>query len=277
MHHSVRKAKHFILKYDEEYGYYVDDEFSGNNKAKGDMWNRYRRLHSNAWNTVYRPLRRFLMKNVGRVWDDVYSDICERANNSSKTEKYKIFIVLEGIVNIGDVQITEDGRIIYKTGYSHNQGLSELSGDSLYVHPETKVLSYIKPKKNVSKHNFVKNSPVFDSSGQLVEKAKEQKFDDGAKFILHRKFYKRKISAGVFEDCFDEVWMKEVEYKYMGEQSYAVREFGPNRRWCFILKKVTVIDEWHTAIKYRTAELISTKLMTASKKDIRKYKLNEGE
>jgi hypothetical protein len=99
---EYRAAKRFKL--DDEFN--VDDEYCA---KKLPM-----RAHSLGWerksfNENLQPLRRFLAKQVGRRWDDVYSEICEHLDASS-TVKQHVRDHLTDYVTVKTYR-TEDGQL----------------------------------------------------------------------------------------------------------------------------------------------------------------------
>lgn len=246
------------LEYDEEYGYYVEDTPKKSAKFNR-VWSSHERLTGNAYATLSRPLDRYLRSNIGRPWNDVYSEICERANNSNKIEKFKLFYVLEGKVNTNDVQMID--------GVPHNirayHGIIFDIWNEFYVHPDTGILCYDrKPKKLIrvkSAHN------------------KNEKIVEGVKFTLQNNSYKRRIDSGVFEVVDDFVWMKMVKYTYKDTEQYRVQKFGHHTSYCKVDGKwgSHYIEGWYTDYQYREVEKVGEKKVVASKKEIRHYKLNE--
>ncbi|MFA6211300.1 MAG: hypothetical protein WC714_17835 [Candidatus Obscuribacterales bacterium] len=79
------------------------------------------------------PLRRFLRAQVGRPWNDVYSDVCHTfkgvVSNGDRLTNY-----IDWDVEL-NVRVREsDGELITERGYS-------VGGNTLYVHPESGILT----------------------------------------------------------------------------------------------------------------------------------------
>lgn len=84
-----------------------------------------------------KPLRRFLNKNIGRLWDDVYSEVCERIPIEHRE---KIFY-----------EVYKDVDIINGKVYSKPHSIYHIKDDSLFVHPQTKILMRVKEFNNKKK------------------------------------------------------------------------------------------------------------------------------
>jgi len=83
------------------------------------------------------PLRRYLASQVGRKWDDVYSEICAVNDHRSKTQRD----LLEAIDGIVERHITiVDGEPKDSLGYS-------VWSRDFWVHPETGILMAPPPAK----------------------------------------------------------------------------------------------------------------------------------
>ena len=98
---EYRAAKHFKLDYD----FNVDDEYCS---AKMPMRHRNLGWDGKELNENLNPLRRFVAKQVGRLWDDVYSEISAKLDASS-TVKQHVRDHLKDFVNF-KTYCTEDGQ-----------------------------------------------------------------------------------------------------------------------------------------------------------------------
>lgn len=82
-HHPYRKAKKVVLDDDLE----CVDVFSGRTKLPikpiGLSWDDYK-----SFSDYLAPLYRFIDKKVGRLWDDVYAEICENITLDSTTRRH---------------------------------------------------------------------------------------------------------------------------------------------------------------------------------------------
>jgi len=96
------------------------------------------------------PLFRFLRKNVGRPWNNVWSELCEHVSFDNVVQKH-ILSHVDGFVALHVVLI--DGEVYY---YSSHSGLRALVGSrwlELYVCPRTGLLKQAKhgPRKKRKK------------------------------------------------------------------------------------------------------------------------------
>jgi hypothetical protein len=142
-HHPYRRAKQFNLIVDEDGQLEVADQFttgqSGRNPIKPGKilgWD-CKELNENL-----SPLFRYLDRQVGRRWDDVYSDICEHINTNSTVQQH-ILLHLGWHVEL-HTELREDGKVYRKTDRYYRAGtsLEDPSGGyaQLYVHPKTGIL-----------------------------------------------------------------------------------------------------------------------------------------
>lgn len=110
---DYRAAKRFKL--DEDYD--VNDEFCGTKlpmRARAVGWDG-KQLNENL-----SPLRRYLAKQVGRAWNDVYSEICSFLDTGS-TIKQHVRQHLTDFVTLKTF-IDEDGDLIAVTRWGHRAG-----------------------------------------------------------------------------------------------------------------------------------------------------------
>lgn len=256
MHHSVRKAKHFKLQYDEEIGYYVDDEFSGTAKRpiKRDWDDGYWKWSLNGIPNV----DRYLTKRLGDNWDDVWSDICriaksykgltaERLRDRFKQSVARNIEVIDGVV----------------CEYTEWRGLQAVWHLGFYVDPSTKVLCQVAARPKVKCDTMPRS---YDSHGvrQTV------KVVDGVEYVYKHIYNKRK-------ELVDKAWHKPVEYAYTEYESVRKRVFGEYREYNYRTRQYYDAIGWHITYAYETVQKVGKKLVTMSKKDIRKFKLNEKE
>lgn len=93
----------------------------------------------------YSILRRFLEKNVNRLWNDVYSEICRNISKKSKSgiwiHENLWWIVRKNVSIINDTPH-------YLNRYAH--GFVELNNNDLYICPKTGLLRIHKCSKKVS-------------------------------------------------------------------------------------------------------------------------------
>ena len=132
--HSLpsRKTGLRIRNYDQEYDY---DDLP--NRLSGSRNKHIRSSDSygtKSFSDLLGPLRRFLRKNVGRPWNNVYSELAQHLDKR-KTTGIHIFDHVKWEVE-EDCFIGKDGKI-YNV---RSRGNDPVSG--LYVHPVTKLLCW---------------------------------------------------------------------------------------------------------------------------------------
>lgn len=82
------------------------------------------------------PLKGFLRANIGRPWDKVWSEICERADSRS----FLGYQLRDNFRWIVETQVViEDGVVYAKDGHRKYK----LERNGFYVHPETGLLCYV--------------------------------------------------------------------------------------------------------------------------------------
>ena len=99
---EYRAAKHFKLDIDNN----VNDEYCS---TKLPMRSRSLGWDGKELNENLNPLRRFVAKHVGRLWDDVYSEISAKLDASS-TVKQHVRDHLKDFVSVKTYR-TEDGQL----------------------------------------------------------------------------------------------------------------------------------------------------------------------
>jgi hypothetical protein len=82
------------------------------------------------------PLRRWLMRQVGRPWDNVYSDACKVIKPTSTVKNHVKIHLLEFVHR--SVAIVDGVPCTTRSWFGH--GYSELFNGDLYVHPATGLL-----------------------------------------------------------------------------------------------------------------------------------------
>jgi len=98
-----------------------------------------------SFNEYLAPLRRYILKQVGRPWDDVYSEICQHLNRNSTTHDHifsHLFSYVERHTYMGDDGVIYVNEPMY--GARGPVPVDEYYCDT-YVHPVTGLLC--KPDK----------------------------------------------------------------------------------------------------------------------------------
>jgi hypothetical protein len=83
------------------------------------------------------PLRKFLVRQVGRPWNKVHSEICERISPNSIVQRH----ILGHLYQIIDTKtsLAPDGRVLREPGYHRRPYVADIPGQ-LYVHPVTGII-----------------------------------------------------------------------------------------------------------------------------------------
>lgn len=81
LRNEYRAAKHFKIDHD----FMVDDEYCS---SKQPMRSRHIGWDGKSFSENLNPLRRYLKRQVGRCWNDVYSDICKNLDTGSTVKQH---------------------------------------------------------------------------------------------------------------------------------------------------------------------------------------------
>jgi hypothetical protein len=159
--HPIRNAKENAV---------FDDEFSG---GKESMMKRRRvaRGERKSFGDHLSPLRRFMAKNVGRPWNDVYSEICQTFDQRKFTNKHIMQHVERDCIENNVCLI--DGKIHAFSrwdGWEPIKPTDNQKWATYYAHPVTGVLC----------SNFEPNA-----TGSAKRKAEERDAERHARFRVH--------------------------------------------------------------------------------------------
>jgi hypothetical protein len=91
------------------------------------------------------PLRRFLISNVGRPWDAVYSEICEATRRGFPVREHFLSHVYQYVER--SVTLL-DGIPCHGSGSQHGTPLRNHAGYYLYVCPKTGLLRRVPGRKD---------------------------------------------------------------------------------------------------------------------------------
>ena len=171
------------------------------------------------------PLRRYLRAQVGRPWNDVYSDVCHTfqgvVSNGDRLTNY-----IDWDVELNVRVRTDDGELITERGYS-------VGGNTLYVHPETGILT-LSP---TTPRRRWKNKPRFE----MVAIDNEHKLVnvDGLWFVVtlatipgvevSERPFDVVLGQAVFADDIKYAWGNEF-YRSWGPGLYACHKRQANSR-----------------------------------------------
>lgn len=244
MKSEYRKAKKFRLDEDLE----VEDKFTGTAKRPMKCGWDYYDNRAGMWHR-FPGINGFLRTAVGRKWDNVFSQLIGRTKKLSWLEADFIRGRIRSSVETNIVMLDEIPHILCRWN-----GFRPISEGEFYVDSDG-VLQCVPCKPHKCWSN-AKKKYVVDKHGDKQE-CKEV---GGCEFFLQPIYYQFRISAGVFKTVEEKVWLKSVPYQY------TYRAFKWERDALGIRKEVS-----YTAIED------TTKITTASKKEIRDYNLNKGE
>ncbi len=143
-----------------------EDEFEKIDKPSNESMKRSLGWNRKSLNENLNPLRRFMETQIGRPWNNVWSDICEVINSDSTVQKHVLDHVADFVVK--NVYLKDKKPFVVDPfGFRHN-GEIPVNSDNFrryyvgYVHPTTGIFTKIPkaPKKPVKEKlvDFVKIS-----------------------------------------------------------------------------------------------------------------------
>lgn len=244
---EYRKAKRFKLNEDLE----CLDIYSGVSKlpmkSKTLGWDR------KEFNDYLRPLWRFIDKQVGRLWDDVYSEICENINLDSTTRRH----VREHVDRHVIVHVTfnEHGDPCSRNGY---YGLRELHKGALYKDPTDGILK---------RAPYPKAAEISDAKREEVreERRKNERFFDreGNQKSCEVPIINGDLNSGGITFRYESTGQTCAWFKYE----------------CIVIERVkSVCDGYdynkNPIYKFITYQTLTKVRSSASKKDIKDFNLN---
>jgi len=274
-HHPYRLAKKFDVFIDEDGQLDVADEFTtGPNRAPM----RARRLgyDHKQLNENLNPLWRYLDSQVGRLWDDVYSEVCEHINPNSTVQQH-ILVHLFQHVEL-NAYFGEDNKLYANTKYGAGPTLLDEESyfsrfQSLYVHPITGVLC---KAKLVERKRY-----------QEPTKLEFKFINDVLGFVKEEGIWYRVVSQKITQELFDELKAKALHSNNLYGYPYTTADiFGlSSPRFDFKEKKYLPIGPKDRYPMLQAFENEAKRLYgravwvikkeTANKRELRKHKLNE--
>ena len=129
-----------------------DEEFSG---GKESMKTQRRRTFQQrkSFGDHIQPLRRFMQKQVGRLWSDVYAELCELFDKRSQQLYHVHEHVLRDFIEL-KTRMGEDGVVLEKSwrGWEPIEPTDNIRRQNIYVHPVTGIIctNYV---ENEAGHN----------------------------------------------------------------------------------------------------------------------------
>ncbi len=164
----------------------LEDHDSGPNRFPMSMRAKYSGHYGEKdFSDRLNPLRRFLRSQVGRRWDDVYSEMVQHTDTRSMVGRH-FWIHVFQYVEL-ECHLEKDGKVYDNITYSY-RGKSETTG--FYVHPTTGILCY-------------KETPSFRQSGKYRFERKLIKL--GFSQFDYRSYREDKKDSSVFRIVSDEI------------------------------------------------------------------------
>ncbi len=120
----------------------------------------------------YNALKRWLRAQVGRKWDDVYSELSKAyPKNSSKTDPTMFWNSVKYEVYTKTRMDPVHGVLVSGSGGEHRpeSGLYRQDRYNLYVHPETGILCIAQYKKSKHNRDFYNNEKYMDPLNHLIQ------------------------------------------------------------------------------------------------------------
>ena len=90
------------------------------------------------------PLVRFLRSNIGKHWDKVYSELCQRLDKKTMLGQH----VFQHLFDFVETKVyISEGKIFRISGWGGERELTSFKRPGFYVHPKSGVLMLVKQKK----------------------------------------------------------------------------------------------------------------------------------
>lgn len=118
------------------------DDFDSELPKKVGMRRPYRVIgQTKDFGENLNPLERFIKKQIGKKWDDVWSEICKGLNPNSTVDEHVKFHV-KFMINTQVVMI--DGHPYDNTRRYYKGDIRDLRKGELYVDPDTGIIKKVK-------------------------------------------------------------------------------------------------------------------------------------
>jgi hypothetical protein len=239
MNHT-KDATKFKLDYEEGYGYYVDDAFTSSKKNPiKPNWGCGHWKGKKVWWLAHK----WLLSHVGEDVDRVFQKFVTRINMYSKDVRAYLHIEWEFYI-YNCVEIV--GGTVYSLG--ENCRTTRLPVGKMYIHPVTKIIMRVMPANEATGMPKKHTLPVKIESGK-------GKYRRKTTFVHSLVWYDVRVGCGEFVKVAYPCWKKIVEKPYLRGTATSVDGGYLN---------TTVWELGTIAVK-----------SVASKREIRKHKLNE--
>lgn len=210
------------------------------------------KLHKDtrSFNEYLQPLRRYVISQIGRLWDDVYSEICEHLNRNSTVHDHiftHLFSYVERHTYVdtdGSICVhtdrgtgwTKEGRILVDNHYCDT-----------YVHPVTGILTKPDTKTYTQKRNAARKQR------QLEDRRKRRVIND-------RLMFERDEDTGLWFRLDLEPAKTAWEKVSLTDREIIYRNF---KYFVFTCRQKYGVEAWPVGTR-----------RSASKKDIKDHGLN---
>lgn len=217
-------------------------------KRESSAKNRLHGYDSKRVNPHYAIIRGFLQKNVGKNWDDVYSEFCEAVKKGTYKGNHIHDSLNWQVAKPGEFYLDEEGipcynkRSIYGVSIHHH----------FYVHPETNKLTinkgnrnrYRRPKVEPPKDKFYKESDTkvfrqneetgiwYELTMEKVPPLTYQLFWTSWAYGYSHRFSDAwfGIQSGYFDGPWSDQWNNETIYAYGTREYYCKSKRQLNKR-----------------------------------------------
>src|SRR5215471_3836174 len=177
-HGSTRKNR----KWGKRFPFVDDHDYEDQPKFVSSGRRRQYGPHCKWFTDVLGPLEGLLRKNIGRPWDNVYSEL-RRGLDVRKVTGLHIFQHLEQMVDLNCFE-DEDGKVrSYGTYGWMKYGYPEVDG--FYVHPRTRLLQFA-PRANRTerRQQYLQKKEVV---GFWIDKTQAYRLLDGIWYVVTYK------------------------------------------------------------------------------------------
>ena len=252
-----RQAKKFRLDENGE----VDDEY-----CVRKLPIKHRRLgyDGKQLNENLMPLWRFIDKQVGRPWNDVYSEICENLNVNSTVQQHVRDHVDQHVeVN---VYLGDDGKYYSCSSTGYGSSVNIINNGDLYVEPYTGIL------RNTVNYEYESPYKIFirRRSEEKEVKTVTKRVDrwlsfERVNYVWYRYDYAKipKYEPRVI-DRRDALQQADGD-KILGDELFKKEQAARRKHAAWVAE----------AKKNYGAEVYRYSVKTASKRDLKKYQLRE--
>jgi len=166
-----------------------DEEFSGGKESMMTQRRNQKKQNRKTFGDLLTPLEGWVRKQVGKKWDDVYSEVCELFDRRSQIKDHVHQHLFDDYVERNTALI--DGKVCIFSSYDGYKPVTESTWRrrSFYIHPVTGILC------DTYKENEPGHSKKLDEAkaAKKAETFREHDrdthlyFDDGLWYVYHLK------------------------------------------------------------------------------------------